>query len=70
MISLIICLEVIACCVLLYCICYLAIKMAMPSFDKAGLFGIDLAKPKPVKGAPPHVFVFSKRFIVIIFKCA
>lgn len=32
------------------------IKRSMKSFDKAGLFGIDINKEKPKTGDPPHVY--------------
>ncbi|KAH7826523.1 putative UDP-N-acetylglucosamine--dolichyl-phosphate N-acetylglucosaminephosphotransferase [Monocercomonoides exilis] len=36
-------------------ISYFSIPAAAPSFEAAGLFGIDIGKPKPTDGNPPHV---------------
>lgn len=53
----------------LYFICVIMIKRASPAFLKAGLSGIDLAKPKPAKGDPPRMFeiIYCNHYLYYFF---
>lgn len=53
---------------IVYVISYTLIQTLSPAFENAGLFGIDLAKPKPIDTDPPHMFIFHIfLYVYIIF---